>query len=357
MTTATNAGIAVRRRRRPSGTRRGATATFGIACLKGPDIKENERLYGATILDVTPTILALLGLPVGGDMDGRPWLEVFRQEVKLERIFGWEGLGDDKAGLHRSEARQDPAEAAEAINQLIELGYIAAPGKDVQETIRNTIRCNKVSLVRALIETPRMAQAVPLLRELIAEQKEDEWCVLTLARCQLDLGQLKEARALLEAASPEAQGSAQVQLMLADLAFAEGNKAQALSHVEAASANGVVHHLLCNQVGRAFLQLERWQEAADAFRRSLETEPDNPVALDGLAAVHLAQGEWERAVEKSLEAVGLVHFYPEAHFHLAVGLERFGKIREAIAAYETALGLGFQPVAVAWSPGGAIPAD
>ena len=326
-------------KRNPEGCHRG----FGIACLKGPDLKENERLYGATILDVTPTILALLGLPVGGDMDGRPWLEVFRKEIKPERIFGWEGLGDDKAGLHASEIRQDPAEAAQAIAQLVELGYIAAPGKDVEQTIRDTIRCNKFSLVRALLETPRLAQAVPLLRELIAEKKDDEWCVLTLARCQLDLGQLKEARALLESATPEAQRSPQVQLLLADLAFAEGNKAQALSHVEAASANGVSHHLLCNQVGRAFLQFERWQEAADAFRKSLETEPDNPAALDGLATVHLAQGEWERAVEKSLEAVGLVHFYPEAHFHLAVGLERSGRTQEATAAYETALGLGYQP--------------
>lgn len=326
-------------KKNPEGCHRG----FGIACLKGPDIKENERLYGATILDVTPTILALLGLPVGGDMDGRPWLEVFRQEVKPERIFGWEGLGDSKAGLHNSEIRQDPAEAAQAVAQLVELGYIAPPGKDVQETIQNTIRCNKISLVRALIDTPRMAQAVPLLRELMAEKKEDEWCVLTLARCLQGLGQLKEARSLLETTPPEVKHSAQVQLMLADLALAEGNRDQAISHVEAANANAFSHHLLFNQIGRAFLQFARWQEAADAFRKSLETEPDNPAALDGLASVHLAKGEWESAVEKSLEAVGLVHFYPEAHFHLAVALEGSGRPREAIAAYETALGLGYQP--------------
>ena len=108
--------------------------------------------------------------------------------------------------------------------------------------------------------------------------------------------------------------------------------------MEAASANCVLHDRLFNQIGRAFLQAERWQEAGDSFRKSLETEPDNPVALDGLASIHLAKGEWENAVEKSLQAVGLVHFFPEAHFHLAVGLERCGQTREAIAAYETALG-------------------
>lgn len=319
---------------------------FGIACLNGPDIKPAEHLYGASILDVTPTILTLLGLPVGGDMDGRPWLEVLRKPVKPERIFSWEGVGDDKAGLHCSEARQDPAEAAQAIEQLVELGYIAPPGEDVRQTIRETLRYNKTHLVRALIETPRMAQVVPLLRELMAEKPDNEWCVLTLARCQIALRQLPEARALLEATAAETQRSPQVQLLFADLAFAEGNKTQALRHLEAANACDVTHPLLCNQVGRAFLRFEHWPEAAVAFGKSLATEPDNPAALDGLAAVHLAQGEWERAVEKSLKAVGLLHFYPEAHFHLAVGLERTGQTREAIAAYETALGFGYQPAVV-----------
>ena len=44
--------------------------SFGIACLKGPDIKENERLYGASILDVTPTILSA-ARSAGGRRHGR----------------------------------------------------------------------------------------------------------------------------------------------------------------------------------------------------------------------------------------------------------------------------------------------
>ncbi|MFO1475341.1 MAG: alkaline phosphatase family protein [Verrucomicrobiota bacterium] len=322
----------------------GCHRPFGIACLRGPAIVENQRLFGATILDVTPTILALLGLPVGGDMDGRPWLEVFRHPDKPARIFSWEGVGnDDEAGLHRSEIRQDPAEAAQAISQLVELGYIAAPAEDVQQRIRDTIRCNKLSLVRALFDGPRMAQAVPLLRELIAEKPDDEWCVLTLASCLLTLGQLEEARALLESASHEAQQSPEVQLLLADLAFAQGNKGQALSHVEKAATHGAAANPCSAQIGRAFLRFARWDEAADAFRKALETDPDNPAALDGLAAVHLVRGEWAGAIEKSLEAVGLAHFYPEAHFHLAFALERSGQVHEAITAYETALGLGYMP--------------
>jgi tetratricopeptide (TPR) repeat protein len=319
---------------------------FGIVCLKGPKIKRGERLYGASILDVTPTILALSGLPIGGDMDGRPWLEAFEQPVKPERIFSWEGLADEQAGLHTARDRYDPAEAAAAVQQLVDLGYIAAPGEDAQKNVRDTIRCNKTHLVRALLGTPRAAKAVPLLKELLAETPNDEWCRLTLARCQIGLHQLAEARTLLEGCPPATQALPDVQLLFAELAFAESSGALALNHIEAARNSGSGRPLICNQVGRGYLQLGRWDEAAAVFQESLEIEPDNPAALDGLARVHLENGEPARAVEKALLAVGLIHFFPEAHFHLAAALEQSGKPTEAIAAYETALGMGYPPEAI-----------
>ncbi len=136
----------------------GCHRTFGVVCLNGPELKKNERLYGASILDVTPTILTLLGLPIGSDMDGRPWLEAFDKPVKAEHIFSWEGVGDDKAGLHTEQSRQDPAEGRPGHSTMVELGYIAAPGEDVSKTIRDTIRNNKNNLVRALLGTPARSQ-------------------------------------------------------------------------------------------------------------------------------------------------------------------------------------------------------
>ncbi|HVU28441.1 MAG TPA: alkaline phosphatase family protein [Verrucomicrobiae bacterium] len=321
----------------------GCHRPFGIVCLKGPDLKKNGRLYGASVLDVTPTILALLGLPIGGDMDGRPWLEAFEKPVKPERIFSWEGVGDDKAGLHTAHSRQDPAEAAQAIEQLVELGYIAAPGEDVRKTIHDTVSCNKINLVRALLGTPQEAKAVPLLKELIAENNANEWAVLTLAHCQVRLGKLSEARSILEASAPSIRQSSQVQLLFAELSFAEENPTAALNHLQAAERFEAGHPLFFNQLGHAYLHLKRWDDAKVAFQKSLEFEPENPAAFDGLARIHLERGETEDAVEKSLQAVGLIHFFPEAHFYLGMGLERLDKTQEAILAYETALGMGYQP--------------
>jgi predicted AlkP superfamily phosphohydrolase/phosphomutase/Flp pilus assembly protein TadD len=321
----------------------GCHRPFGVVCVKGPGLRANDRLYGASILDVTPTILSLLGLPVGMDMDGRPWLEAFAEPRKAERIFSWEAIGNDRAGLHKEHSRQDPAEAAQAIQQLVDLGYIAAPSEDAGKTVRDTISINKFNLVRALLGTPLEAEAIPLLKELLAENGDYEWAVLTLANCLIRLGKSAEARVMLEATSPATRAQGQVQLLFAQLALGENRSEVALNHLQTAVRSKPRDAAMFNQLGWAFLGLQRWAEAAEAFQKSLEIEPENPGALDGLARLHLQNNEPQSAVERALQAVGLIHYFPEAHFHLGTGLDCLGKTSEAILAYETALGMGYHP--------------
>ena len=45
--------------------------------MAGPGIKRDERIYGASLIDIAPTVLTLFDLPIGEDMDGRPLLEAF----------------------------------------------------------------------------------------------------------------------------------------------------------------------------------------------------------------------------------------------------------------------------------------
>ena len=123
----------------------------------GPGIKSGETLYGATLLDITPTLLSLLGLPIGNDMDGRPWLEIFDRKVQPARIESWETVpGDD--GQHAVELREDPVEAAAMIGQLVELGYVAAPDEDAEKTVQAVLRDHKINLAVALtsVAAPRV---------------------------------------------------------------------------------------------------------------------------------------------------------------------------------------------------------
>ena len=52
----------------------------GIIIIRGNGVKPSYRLRKASVLDVTPTLLYLLGLPVAEDMDGEVLTEAFESE-------------------------------------------------------------------------------------------------------------------------------------------------------------------------------------------------------------------------------------------------------------------------------------
>jgi len=56
----------------------------GAIIMAGPGIREDNRLPEASVVDITPTILAYLGLPVAEDMDGVPILAAFTEEHALD---------------------------------------------------------------------------------------------------------------------------------------------------------------------------------------------------------------------------------------------------------------------------------
>ena len=64
----------------------------GILVMAGAGLKQDERVYGAGLLDVTPTVLTLLGLPVGADMPGRVLADAFVDPPNIQTIPSWEQL-------------------------------------------------------------------------------------------------------------------------------------------------------------------------------------------------------------------------------------------------------------------------
>ena len=64
--------------RRPQLT--GAHDLDGVLIASGPDIRRSGRFTGATVLDIAPTALALMGLPTAEDMDGRVLMEIITED-------------------------------------------------------------------------------------------------------------------------------------------------------------------------------------------------------------------------------------------------------------------------------------
>lgn len=318
---------------------------FGIVCGKGPGFKANETLYGACLLDVTPTILSLFGLPVGEDMDGRPWLEIFDQEVRPKRIQSWD-LVEGECGMHSAERREDPVEAAEAIRHLVDLGYIEAPNEDIQKTILNTTIDLKTNLALALSDSTRLEQSLGLWKELVELCQDDpvrkELYLAHLACCHLQLDNVADCMSLLEQLNGEMRDAPFVQLMRVRVAEKQGQTDNALRLARGLLDQFPKDASILNRIGQLLLDTRSWDEAEAIFERSLRLLEDNPVAHDGLATIHLERDRFDEAVEHSLLAVGLIHYFPSAHFHLGIALHGAGREEQAIAAFETCLAMRYE---------------
>jgi hypothetical protein len=56
----------------------------GIFILAGSDVKADNKLEGAGLVDVAPTLLALMGMPVARDMDGRVLAQVLQADFLVQ---------------------------------------------------------------------------------------------------------------------------------------------------------------------------------------------------------------------------------------------------------------------------------
>ncbi len=101
----------------------------GIVLVAGPPIRPG-RVDGMELLDVTPTVLALLGLPQAGDMPGRVMEAGLAREMlpapPPTRVASYDDLG---APLQAPGSGASPADD-EVIARLRALGYVDSGGGD-----------------------------------------------------------------------------------------------------------------------------------------------------------------------------------------------------------------------------------
>lgn len=53
----------------------------GLALFFGPGIARGAKFQGASVVDITPTLLYLMGLPLGQDMDGNLISDILEESL------------------------------------------------------------------------------------------------------------------------------------------------------------------------------------------------------------------------------------------------------------------------------------
>jgi tetratricopeptide (TPR) repeat protein len=290
-------------------------APFGLLALAGPGVRRDERISGATILDVCPTLLHVLGLPRGADMDGRVLHEAFAPEHPLgaggtSEIASWDA---------------SPAEAPAAAGG-------AAPDDDA------FARSRRLTLARCLLAAGEWTAAEPILRDLVESDPADVAGATEWAECLRSLGQPLEAVEVLRrvAAALPAGSDTDLSPPLATALVAAGQPAEAVEILRAAlAARGPRIDLLVG-LAQAEAACDRFAEAAEACRRVLDRDDRHRPALVILASALYRLRRYAEAADAARQAVALGHVDPPTHLLLGTALAACGRPEDAIAALEIA---------------------
>lgn len=95
----------------------------GTIVLNGPNIVAGKEIEGASVLDVTPTVLALSGLPVGRDMDGKPLVAAIDQAFLARHPVAYVDTYETGAASGDADPVASPIDE-EVKEMLRSLGYI-----------------------------------------------------------------------------------------------------------------------------------------------------------------------------------------------------------------------------------------
>jgi len=327
---------------------------YGIFVAKGPNIKKDERIYGASVLDITPTLLTLFGLPVGADMDGKPLAQIFENEIQPTVIPSWEFV-DGESGQHPKEFKADIYEVHDekALQQLADLGYIEQPGEaNDDENFKNNIKENQFYLARSYYNANEYPQAIDILEELIKEKPAKERFVRYLLECHLNLNNTNRCRELLDELKQDhsdkikQDGKENVSADTFELLMIEGTillnekkNEDAIKCFEKADSlsNNVAFSKM--SLGNAYLQAKRWNDAKRIFENEIKYDGNNNNAFYGLGICYHKLGEYDNAIDAFLDSIGLLYYNPVAHYYLAESFFENEMYHESAQAYEMALRL------------------
>lgn len=312
----------------------------GVLALAGPGVRAGETIYGATLLDIAPTALTLLGAPVGADMHGRVLVEALEGVAPgdLERVFSWDELEGD-AGMLPAEARQDPLASAESLKQLVELGYLPPMEDDAQAQVELVGRETRFNLGVVHVTRGRIREAADLFEELSAAQFDEPRYTLNHARCRHLLGRHAEAAEILRRFLAARPDHADAKVLMGAALFAEGRMVEAAKAIEEVERACPERQDLACLLGEAYIQLERWEEAERQIARALEINPHDARAHLARATLSLRREQFEAAAEHALSAVELQHFYPDAHYTLGVALTWMKDYEHAIQSFKVAISM------------------
>jgi tetratricopeptide (TPR) repeat protein len=287
---------------------------YGIFIAAGPHIRRGVELSGASVLDITPTVLDYLGLPVAKDMDGKVLESAFEPEFvqnhPIKYVSTYEDGQPNDAPNHS--AGGSALEQSQAENGLKALGYM---GSDAKATS---------TVDPASDPKPDGGQSSPEIHN-------------NLGRVQLRNGEPKKALAEFEKALELDQNNADALLNISAIHQGEGNSELAKHFVQRALAVDPNSTGALAQLADIDREQGNLEEAIRLYAEALTIDDSQPFLYMGVGDLLQRAGRYDQALTAFHRVLELEPDSFKARYNIGVTYSNMGKIKEAIASYEEAL--------------------
>ncbi len=264
----------------------------------------------------------------------------------------------------------------ETIEKLASLGYVGA-GAEPPPASTGVARpdpkdmitaYNRLRRANTAIRERRFADALPVLRDVLAQNSRDAFALVSLggaymamndyraaiaqyrryldvvptsavahgliASCYEHLGDHQNVVREAEAALAIDPKFSDARVLKSAALSAQGNRAAALAEIKAAVDADPTQPRLRFEFGKQLGEAGEPAAAEAQSRAALELQPDYASALAGLGTLYARTGRYDLAVQMLGRAVTVAPRQDEARYNLATVYERLGRLAEARAEYQ-----------------------
>jgi tetratricopeptide (TPR) repeat protein len=307
----------------------GAQATawhrmVGAVALYGNHVKPGARIVDARVIDVGPTVLALLGLPKAKDMPGRLLADAFDPEWVLAATQAGEietyGIRTEVASAPRNKE-----EEGAILDRLKALGYIGSGPTDMSK------------LAHSYFMQGEFDKAVEIWEEILAKEPDNMVVMVSMAHALIEKGDLDRAYLVLRDANKRNPGYLPAQNVLALYHINVGHLDEAARISERVIAKDPNDAEAYFNLGVVLDQQGYNDQALAAFRRSVDLRGDFDQSRINLGNTLMRKGDVAEARIQFERALEIDPSGPDAWYAMGRLLQMTGKVQDAVTYYREAL--------------------
>ncbi len=261
---------------------------YGIFLAWGRGVRKGARVKGASVYDITPTILGLMGFPAAEDMRGRFLSEAFERKPPAARVKSYESGRREEVirRMRKVVAKDDPR-----LRKIQALGYLG--GTDTTG--------GHLNLAANYLSEGKLDEALKEYQAASLQDPASGMIHLNIGDVYLRMSEWEKALREYQAAASLDPSLVQARLREAVVLRRLGRKERALQlarDLVRQEPENVDAHV---ELGTFLQDAGEVAEAESMFRKALELEPDSLEARNRLGLLLLKTGRYE-AAEKEFSA-------------------------------------------------------